>query len=47
MKPTVRLVLLVLGMLCFLLAAWGVQAPRGGNLISAGLFFITFAMLFT
>ena len=30
--------LLVLAMVCFLLAGFGVVPPRGGNLVAAGLF---------
>jgi len=30
--------LLVLAMVCFLLASFGVVPPRGGNLVAVGLF---------
>jgi len=40
---SLKLILLVLALVCFLLAAIGVAWTRG-NLIGAGLFFLTFAM---
>jgi hypothetical protein len=40
----IHLVLIVLAALCFLLAALGVSTPRG-NLLAAGLFFLTLAMV--
>jgi len=43
---SLRLVLMVLALVCFLLAALGVAWTRG-NLIGAGLFFLTFALAVT
>jgi hypothetical protein len=43
MVITLRLVLLILALMCFLLAALGIAWTRG-NLIGAGLFFLTFSM---
>lgn len=36
---TLRLILLVFALVCFILAGLGVQPPRGGNLIGIGLAF--------
>lgn len=44
MVVTVRLVLLILALICFLLTALGVSHPRV-NLIGAGLFLWCFAEL--
>ena len=44
--PSLKLILMILALVCFLLAALGVPWTRG-NLIGAGLFFLTFAMLLT
>jgi hypothetical protein len=41
---TLKLVLLVLAMVLFGLAAVGVSHPRG-NFVAAGLFFLTLSML--
>jgi hypothetical protein len=41
-----KLVLMILALICFLLAALGVAWTRG-NLIGAGLFFLTFALTVT
>lgn len=34
---SLRLLLMILAIVCFLFAAVGVTPPRGGNLIAAGL----------
>ena len=44
--PMLRLVLLILALVCFLLAALGVPFTRV-NLTGAGLFFLTFAFIIT
>ena len=41
-----KAVLLILALLCFLLNAISIAPPRG-NLIGAGLFLLTFALLVT
>lgn len=45
MLVTVRLILVVLALACFFLAALGVPVPRGGSLIAAGLFLAALAYL--
>lgn len=39
MIPTMRLIFLIFALVCFILAAFGVQPPRGGNMIAVGLAF--------
>jgi hypothetical protein len=34
---TAKLLLMILAIICFLFAAVGIQPPRNGNLIAAGL----------
>lgn len=34
---TLQVLLMVLAIICFFLAAAGVQLPRGGNVLAAGL----------
>ena len=41
-----HLILIVLAAVCFLLASLNVSTPRG-NLVAAGLFFLTLAMVVT
>jgi hypothetical protein len=43
---SLKLVLMILSLVCFLLAALGVSWTRG-NLIGAGLFFLTFSLTVT
>ena len=43
MTPTLRLVLLLIALLCFLLGAFGV--PSRVNLTALGLFFATLALV--
>jgi hypothetical protein len=43
---SLKLILMVLALVCFLLAALGIAWTRG-NLIGAGLFFLTFALVIT
>jgi len=43
---TLKQVFLILALVCFLVAALGVQWPRA-VFIAAGLFFLTFSMLVT
>lgn len=46
MNP-IRLVLMALAIACFVLAAFGAAAPRGGNLVAAGLALWAISVLLT
>lgn len=46
MMTNVKTVLMILALICFLLAGIGIGWTRG-NLIGAGLFFLTFGLMIT
>lgn len=44
---TLKLVLMIIAIICFFLAAAGVTPPRGGNLIAGGLCLWALATIIT
>ena len=44
MAPTIHTIFLILAIICFGLAAFGISTPRG-NLVAAGLFLLTLALI--